>query len=245
MKNNKDDDNSSHFSSAKTNSSSIGEDSDIFPKTRPRGGVKSKGNNFQPVRHTVAIPITSFNGVSHNASFQSKLLFFNGGKPRPKFQHVPINHDKVITEENDKIDIKLKKIGSIKDDKIKKPKNDKDDIDSNININKIVETKNNYNSNKNNESDSKKNKNFVKKNTICYNSNQLHSFNIDPKTSSSNKSWGNNDKKTEDKKTSSHFKLKSLKDQWDFHKILLDYNILDFTSKFILLIFIYFIFSDL
>jgi hypothetical protein len=29
--------------------------------------------------------------------------------------------------------------------------------------------------------------------------------------------------------------LKSLDDQWSFQKILLDYNILDFTSKFIII----------
>ena len=54
-------------------------------------------------------------------------------------------------------------------------------------------------------------------------------------------------KKTEDKKPSStNLKLKSLKDQWDFQKILLDYNILDFTSKLIIILFfIILFFSDI
>lgn len=238
MKNNKDDDN---FYSGKTNSSSKGENGDMLQKIRPRCGVKSNkvnNNNFQSGRHTVAVPLTNFSGISHNASFQSKLLFFNGGKTRPKFQHIPVNHDKVISEENDKIDIKLKKIGSIKDDKNKKVKNDKDDLDSNININKIVESKN-ANTNKNNDTENKKPKNYVKKNSISYNSSQLHSLTLDSKTPPFTKSPGNNEKKVEEKKPVSNFKLKSLKDQWDFQKILLDYNILDFTSKF-KLFFIYF-----
>ena len=83
MKNNKEKDSSSLNSSTKTNSSSKNED--IFAKQRPRGGIKSKINNFQPGRHTIAVPLNSFNGISHNASFQSKLKFFNNGKPTPKF----------------------------------------------------------------------------------------------------------------------------------------------------------------
>ena len=39
-------------------------------------------------------------------------------------------------------------------------------------------------------------------------------------------------KKSEQQKPKKIINLKSLKDQWSFQKILLDYNILDFTSKF-------------
>ena len=99
MINNKEDDS---FSTAKTNSSSINKDTsskneedELYHKTRTRGGVKHKINNFQPGRATISVPLSSFNGISHNASFQSKLLFFNGGKPRPKFQHIPYAHEKV------------------------------------------------------------------------------------------------------------------------------------------------------
>ena len=100
MSNNKQNDS---FSTAKTNSSSLNkdfsskkeEDEDILRKTRIRGQIKNKINNFQAGRATITVPMTNFNGISHNASFQSKLLFFNGGKPRPKFQHVPYVHEKI------------------------------------------------------------------------------------------------------------------------------------------------------
>ena len=231
-------DSSSLNSTIKTNSSSKNED--IFSKQRPRGGIKSKINNFQPGRHTVAVPLNSFSGISHNASFQSKLKFFNNGKPTQKFQHVPLAHDKVISEDNDKKDnTNIKKIGQNKDDKNKKIKTEKDDIDCNMNINKIIESKNSNsnnsnninntnNTNKNNDFDNKTKKNYMKKNTMSYSQKQIHELNLDKNL----KSLGNNEKKTDDKKPSStNLKLKSLKDQWDFQKILLDYNILDFTSK--------------
>lgn len=233
MKNNKEDDKSSLFSSAKTSASLTNEDSDLFPKSRPRagGGIKSKINNFQAGRHTVAVPLNSFSGISHNASFQSKLLFFNAGKTGKKFQHAPVTNDKVITEESEKKENKIKKSAFNKDDKIQKTKNEKNeniDLENNININKIVDSKNNNNSNKNsnnNDNDNKK-KMFVKKKTLNMTSNQIHSLNIDSETS--NNKTSNN--------TPSNIKLKSLKDQWYYQKILLDYNILDFTSKYIILI---------
>ena len=223
MKNKKEYDKSSHFSSAKTSSSLMEEDSDIFPKTRPRGGIKSKINNAQPGRHTIAVPLNTFSGVSHNASFQSKLLFFNAGKPRPKFQNIPMAHDKVITEEKESNN---KKTILNKDDKSQKTKNEKIDLDSNININKIMESKNNNsNTNKinNNENDFKK-RTFYKKRSVNITANQLHSLNLDMDTSSTN----------EKKQTPLNIKLKPLKDQWYYQKILLDYNILDFTSKYII-----------
>ena len=234
MKNNKEFDSSSHLSSAKTNSSLINEDNDLLPNTRPRGGIKSKINAFQPQRHTVAVPLNNFSGISHNASFQSKLLFFNGGKPK-KTYHYPIAHDKVITEEKDKKENILKKNTLNIEDKSKKTKIEKDDLDSNININKLLDANNISNdSNKNDDYENKINSTFPihKKNTIYYSSSQYHTLSLDSKSSNFNKILPNNEKKIEEKKPSSTgLKLKSLKDQWDFQKILLDYNILDFTSK--------------
>ena len=109
---NKKEDNSSNYSTSKTNSSSINkdqnlkneEDNDLFPKPRQRVGIKNKMNINQPGRATISVPLSSFNGISHNASFQSKLLFFNGGKPRPKFQHIPYAHER-ISEDNKKKNI--------------------------------------------------------------------------------------------------------------------------------------------
>ena len=88
-------------------------------------------------------------------------------------------------------------------------------------------------SNKNDDYENKINSTFPihKKNTIYYSSSQYHTLSLDSKSSNFNKVLPN-EKKTEEKKISSiGLKLKSLKDQWDFQKILLDYNILDFTSK--------------
>ena len=225
MKNKKEEDTSSRFSTTKTNSSSVNEDSDIFPKLRPRGGgIKVKANNFQSGRNTVAVPLSSFSGVSHNASFQSKLKFFNAGKgtTKPVYHHVP--HDKVITEEPEKKENKNNKNNTFyNEDKNKKLKNEKEDINSNMNINNLLNTQTNKrNSYKNNDIESKKHKTiYLKKNSVNF-SNQIHSKAIESKLS------GTFEKNNEQ----SPIKLKSLKDQWYFQKILLDYNILDFTSKY-------------
>ena len=225
MKNKKEEDTSSRFSTTKTNSSSVNEDSDIFPKLRPRGGgIKVKANNFQSGRNTVAVPLSSFSGVSHNASFQSKLKFFNAGKgtTKPVYHHVP--HDKVITEEPEKKENKNNKNNTFyNEDKNKKLKNEKEDINSNMNINNLLNTQTNKrNSYKNNDIESKKHKTiYLKKNSVNL-SNQIHSKTIESKLS------GTFEKNNEQ----SPIKLKSLKDQWYFQKILLDYNILDFTSKY-------------
>ena len=188
-------------------------------KTRPRGGIKSKVNNFQPGRNTICVPMSNFSGISSNASFQSKLLFFNGGKPPPKQKK--IGTGKTITEESEK-----------------KNNIEKDDINSNININNLLNSKNN-NNNKSNNTNTNSNKTkdlenprkytYVKKNSVSFSSNQINSliasFESKPSTSSSS----NKEKKTENK--TEKIILKDLKDQWKFQKILLDYNILDFTSK--------------
>ena len=272
--NNKKEDDSSSCSTAKTNSSSINKDNsskneedDIFHKARTRGGFKHKGNNFQPGRATISVPITSFNGISHNASFQSKLLFFNGGKPRPKFQHIPLPNERVPednkkklinkNEFNKKIEKKTekkieKKIEKKKPEKIE---NDIDDIDCNININNILESKKKENDNNDNkinininnnnkikkETNPKINEvnededliNLVpqKKNTIYVPLSQ--SLSLDYKIPGFSKIQ--KEEKSKGKKVSlntNKIQLKSFDEQWSFQKILLDYNILDFTSKF-------------
>ena len=297
---NKKEDVSSCFSTAKTDSSTINKDNstkneeeDLYTRTRQRVGIKHKINNFQPGRATINVPISNFNGISHNASFQSKLLFFNGGKPRPKFKHIPYANERIPEDNKKKVTInKIEK---------KKAEKDFDDIDSNININQIMESKdkkqNNDNKNNNNNNGNKNKNSFKmekideeeefdikkiphKKNTIYIPS----SFNIESKIqifSKFQKEEKQKMKKIEDEKqkikkveeekqkmkivedekqklknieeekqkmkkieeekqkikktfnnTNKNIKLKSLDEQWSFQKILLDYNILDFTSKF-------------
>ena len=97
--------NSSNFSSAinKDQSSKNEEDDEIYSKARQRAGIKNKIYNNQAGRATVSVPLSSFNSISHNASFQSKVLFFNGGgKPR-KFQHIPYAHERIPEENKQKI----------------------------------------------------------------------------------------------------------------------------------------------
>ena len=264
---NKKEDDSSSCSTAKTNSSSINKDNsskeeedDIFYKARTRGGIKHKVNNFQPGRATISVPITSFNGISHNASFQSKLLFFNGGKPRPKFQHIPLPNERVPEDNKKKILNKsdIKKIEKKPEKKFEKKKtekieNDFDDIDCNININNILESKNkerekndnkininnNINNNKfkkdNNDDDEDEEDLFnmahQKKNTIYIPASQ--SLSLDYKIQGFSKIQ-KEEKPPKGKKVSlslNNVSLKSFEEQWSFQKILLDYNILDFTSK--------------
>lgn len=265
------------FSTAKTNSSSLNKDNhsskkeedDFIHKSKTRGGIKHKINFFQPGRATISVPISSFHGISHNASFQSKLLFFNGGKSRPKFQHIPYPHERVsednkkniiINKNEKKIEKKVeKKIEKKVEKKIEKKKeNDLDDIDSNININQIMEARNkiinidNKNNNKDNNITNKnsiniKNKeeddiiNIPKKNTVYIPSNQVSSLSLDykiPGFSKIQKEEKIKIKKEPQNNINEIIKLKSFNDQWSFQKILLDYNILDFTSKFNIFLFI-------
>lgn len=251
------------ISTSNTNSSSINKDNsskneeeDIFHKSRTRSGIKNKANNFQPGRATISVPLSSLNGISHNASFQSKLLFFNGGKPRPKFKHIPYAHERVPEDSkknstNNKTDKNTEKNVEKKTEKKieKKKENDIDDIESNININQILESKNkiskndNKINNKNNIENKSKNLNNInnkeeteeipkkipKKNTIYVSSSHAPSLSLDYNRPGFSKIQ--KEEKTKTKKDI-NIKLKSLNDQWSFQKILLDYNILDFTSKF-------------
>ena len=47
--------------------------------------------------------MTKFSGIGPNADFQSKISFFNGGKPHTKFKHMPLPQDKVIKKKENKI----------------------------------------------------------------------------------------------------------------------------------------------
>ena len=293
---NKKEDNSSNYSTSKTNSSSINkdqnlkneEDNDLFPKPRQRVGIKNKMNINQPGRATISVPLSSFNGISHNASFQSKLLFFNGGKPRPKFQHIPYAHERIsednkkkniLNNMNNKFDKKFekkvekkneKKIEKKEEKKIEKKEEKKidwkkeekkeekkleknkyekefNDINSNININNIINLgkQNKYNGNNNegnqnlnaiNEEDEdfemKMNYNIKFTNTIYIPSSKVPSLSLDYKIPGFSKIQKEDKTKNKEQNQIMNLKLKSLDEQWSFQKILLDYNILDFTSKF-------------
>ena len=291
---NKKEDNSSNYSTSKTNSSSINkdqnlkneEDNDLFPKQRQRVGIKNKMNINQPGRATISVPLSSFNGISHNASFQSKLLFFNGGKPRPKFQHIPYAHERIAEDNkkknniNNKFDkkfekkvekknekkiekkeekkfekkeeIKIEKKEEKKTDlkkeekKIEKNKYEKafNNINSNININYNINLgkQNKYNNegNKNlnaiDEEDEdfemKMNNNIKFTNTIYIPSSKVPSLSLDYKIPGFSKIQKEDKTKNKEQNQIMNLKLKSLDEQWSFQKILLDYNILDFTSKF-------------
>ena len=289
---NKKEDNSSNYSTSKTNSSSINkdqnlkneEDNDLFPKQRKRVGIKNKMNINQPGRATISVPLSSFNGISHNASFQSKLLFFNGGKPRPKFQHIPYAHERIsednkkkniLNNMNNKFDKKFekkvekknekkiekkeeKKIEKKEEKKIEKKEEEKkieknkyekefNDINSNININNIINLgkQNKYNGNNNegnqnlnaiNEEDEdfemKMNYNIKFTNTIYIPSSKVPSLSLDYKIPGFSKIQKEDKTKNKEQNQIMNLKLKSLDEQWSFQKILLDYNILDFTSKF-------------
>ena len=294
---NKKEDNSSNYSTSKTNSSSINkdqnlkneEDNDLFPKQRQRVGIKNKMNINQPGRATISVPLSSFNGISHNASFQSKLLFFNGGKPRPKFQHIPYAHERIAEDNkkknniNNKFDkkfekkvekknekkiekkeekkfekkeeIKIEKKEEKKTDlkkeekKIEKNKYEKafNDINSNTNTNHNInsgrQNKHNGNNNEGNKNlnaideededfEMKMNNNIKFTNTIYIPSSKVPSLSLDYKIPGFSKIQKEDKTKNKEQNQIMNLKLKSLDEQWSFQKILLDYNILDFTSKF-------------
>ena len=294
---NKKEDNSSNYSTSKTNSSSINkdqnlkneEDNDLFPKPRQRVGIKNKMNINQPGRATISVPLSSFNGISHNASFQSKLLFFNGGKPRPKFQHIPYAHERIAEDNkkknniNNKFDKKFEKKVEKKNEKkiekkeekkfekkeelkiekkeekktdlkkeekkIEKNKYEKafNDINSNTNTNHNInsgrQNKHNGNNNEGNKNlnaideededfEMKMNNNIKFTNTIYIPSSKVPSLSLDYKIPGFSKIQKEDKTKNKEQNQIMNLKLKSLDEQWSFQKILLDYNILDFTSKF-------------
>ena len=283
--------NSSNFSSSINKDQNLKneEDNDLFPKQRQRVGIKNKMNINQPGRATISVPLSSFNGISHNASFQSKLLFFNGGKPRPKFQHIPYAHERIAEDNkkknniNNKFDkkfekkvekknekkiekkeekkfekkeeIKIEKKEEKKTDlkkeekKIEKNKYEKafNDINSNTNTNHNInsgrQNKHNGNNNEGNKNlnaideededfEMKMNNNIKFTNTIYIPSSKVPSLSLDYKIPGFSKIQKEDKTKNKEQNQIMNLKLKSLDEQWSFQKILLDYNILDFTSKF-------------
>ena len=247
MKNTKEERNLSNFSSEKTNSSSFNDESEKSPKFKQR--FKPSMNNNPKGRKTVAVPLYAFNGINHDASFKSKLQFFNS-KANQKSQHssLPFRNSTIEEIEIEKNDNKYKK----------KTKNENDDIDSNININKILDSKNNNNNTNNTkENNAMRFKTFHKKNSVSYSTNQYYTLQSEERLYFSNNPSAQSsisdkkpkepkriEKKPDKSKTLSDtektnekctIQLKSLKDQWYYQKILLDYNILDFTSKFLFL----------
>ena len=244
MKNTKEERNLSNFSSEKTNSSSFNDESEKSPKYKQR--FKPSMNNIPKGRKTVAVPLYAFNGINHDASFKSKLQFFNS-KANQKSQHSSLPFRNSTIEE-----IEIEK----KDNKFKKKTKNDDDIDSNININKIIDSNNtNNNTNNTSENNAIRFKTFHKKNSVSYSTNQYYTLQSEDKLYPSIQSSISDKKSKEPKRTEKKpdksnnkilsdtektnekctIKLKSLKDQWYYQKILLDYNILDFTSKYLFL----------
>ena len=119
-------------------------------------------------------------------------------------------------------------------------------IDSNININQIINSEKQNQIIKNKINNNEDNKNIIneedefdikinsqKKNTIYVPFNKASTFSLDYKIPGFSKLQKEDGTKTnEENKVNKIIKLKSLDEQWSFQKILLDYNILDFTSKF-------------
>ena len=114
---------------------------------------------------------------------------------------------------------------------------------SNIdNKNKIINNKNstnnknkiniNINNNKEEEDDNIIFiKNIPKKNTVYIPSSQVPTLSLDYKIPGFSKIQKDDKAKIKKPLQNIIMNLKSLDDQWSFQKILLDYNILDFTSK--------------
>ena len=72
---NKEEKNLSNFSSEKTSSSTVNDESEKSPKIRQR--FKPSMNNIPKGRKTVMVPLYTLDGINHEASFKSKLQFFN------------------------------------------------------------------------------------------------------------------------------------------------------------------------
>ena len=203
------------IASEKTNSSSVNDDFDIDPNNLPR-------NN----RNTISVNFHSLNSISHQASFQSKLMFFNS---KAVAQEPNKNKNKNFTKEVKKIK-KEEKYGDLDDN-------------GNLNINEIIGSKNN-NSDLNNVNDKTNDKEIKKFKSVYYKkytANLQYHSPIEEKTSDSKeKKTEKIIEKTEKKQIDDRTKkieeppliLKSLDEQWYYQKILLDYNILDFTSKY-------------
>lgn len=120
-------------------------------------------------------------------------------------------------------------------------KNSSNDNKNNNKINTANKNKNSINTNNKKEEEEEDydfKLNLPKKNTIYVPSSQTPSLSLDykiPGFSKIQKEEKNSTKKSSQLNTIEIKNLKSLEDQWSFQKILLDYNILDFTSKSIII----------
>ena len=186
--------------------------------------IKDRVSIFQQGKGKVLSQPKAYSGISHSESFQSKLLFFNGGKPLKKFQPIPFE-----TEDIEERDCKRRKYAMVKTvTRCNRYKH------VNINNNKMFESKNSDNiSNKIKNENDKTTKKDKPRNTdfIGYETNPNYyaiSFGI----ASKDKKNQSNEKKIEDKNESPiKDKPKVMKDQWAFLKLSLDDNIFDFSSK--------------
>ena len=236
-----------------------------FFKLKPTGTIykQIQPNIRQSGRGTVCVPMTSFNGVSENAGFSSKLKFFDEGAKRNQnkiikkvtldFQKGKIEDKKIssINFQENKNDIKshidnikenedVKKMQAILE--LNKKRLSLGDVDlsqnlkifqnmnaiNDITIDKKTKQNNNISSNSNNNNNEKTQIKTPK------DSNN----NIKEKKNNSNKETpipNSNDKneKSINTNNSSNINSNILEEHWKDEEILLNYNILDFTSKYI------------
>ena len=189
-------------------------------------------------RGTVSIPFSKMKSLEPGSTFQSKLAFFNSGKPVKKFQKIPTlkENTKGGDDTNTNINISLPNLpdlskemgGSSQDLNLKKNK-----------------------SNISNDIEIKKTSTFTlpKLRKIQGNVNYYEGYTdkVDPFLNS----YSTHKKKKEDNPSKidnvsdnninsvptlinikgNNFELLTMEEHWKYQKILLDYNILDFTSK--------------
>ena len=222
-----------------------------FNDNNPFCKLMPVGTLFKPIqpntrhsgRGTVCVPITSFKGVSENAGFSSKLNFFNESakKNQKSFQKKAtvdytkdkFGNKKVINEveKEDKkqnlkdnrqkrfsveVDENTQKYNSLqkfqnsfnKNEKEKESKNKKKEINNNTNNSNKISVNTNINNNK----DTKNNINKSNNTNNCSN-NKI------------------NEKNNKNLNESKEKNTNRLDEHWKYEDILLNYNILDFTSK--------------
>ena len=200
----------------------------------PFGKLRPIGTLFKPIqpntrhsgRGTVCVPLTNFKGVSENAGFLSKLNFFNEGA---KKDQKPLQKQVTVDLKKDKFESK-KKINEVeKEDKAKKLKDthpkrfSMGEDDSNA-YNSLQKFQNCFDKNEKDKKSSNKKKEI---NNNTNNSNNKIN----------NTKLNSNDKFDSDEKSNKIFSEAKGKNtdkldiHWTYENILLNYNILDFTSK--------------
>lgn len=259
-----------------------------FFKLRPTGTIYKpiQGNTRGAGRGTICVPLSSFNGVSENAGFSSKLKFFNEGAKRNQknfmkkatidLQKGEIEDKKIGSgdkheNENNKDNEDLKKMQALYELNKKRLTLGDEDLSKNLKLLQSInndiptdkKTKQNNNNNNNNIS-SNKNQNNNEKPKIQKEKESKNESKNEDKNKSKNESKNEskkedkNDSKTESKNETKNDKpqtlnldnnnkttkpntnnnnkkkiYESLDEHWKYEDILLNYNILDFTSKYI------------